>query len=139
MEGDIQKLRQDVNLLTRDLKGELRWKKKRKMKQLYIKYRVKRKRLRTVTEKQKQGMLAKFAKVKRYEQFRQNKIFYLDRNKIYAKLNGNAIRSNEVPSAEEYTMFWSDIWEVRKENNREADQLKDLKRERVNRRVLKKE
>ena len=89
MERDIKKLRQDVNLLTRDLKGEL--------------------------------MLAKFAKVKRYEQFRQNKIFYLDRNKIYAKLNGNAIRSNEVPSAEECTMFWSDIWEVRKENNREAD------------------
>ena len=32
IEGNIKKLRQDVNLLTRDLKGELRSKKKQKMK-----------------------------------------------------------------------------------------------------------
>ena len=113
------------------------------MKELYEKYRVKRKGLRTVIEELKQRMLTKCAKVKRYEQrieqFRLNRIFYLDKKKIYAELNGNAIRSNDVPSAEECTMFWSDIWEVRKEHNREAELLKDLKRGRVNERVLKKE
>ena len=39
MEADIKKLRQDVKLLTRDLKGELGSKRKQKMKELYEKYR----------------------------------------------------------------------------------------------------
>ena len=86
IEGDIKKLRQDVNLLTRDLKGELGSKKKQKMEEIYEKYRVKKKGLRTVIEELKQRMLAKSAKVKRYEQrieqFRQNRIFDLDQKKI---------------------------------------------------------
>ena len=135
IEGDIKKLRQDVNLLTRDLKGELGSKKKQKMKELYEKYRVKRKGLKTVIKELKQRMLAKSAKVKRYEQrieqFRQSN-FDLDQKKIYAELNGNGIRSNDVPNAEECTKFRGDIWGVRKEHNREAEWLKDLKRERIN-------
>ena len=79
-------------------------------------------------------MPAKSAKVKRYEQrikqFRQNRIFDLDQKKIYAELNENGIRSNGVPNAEEYTKSWGDIWGVRKEHNREAEWLKNLKRER---------
>ena len=81
-------------------------------------------------------MLAKSAKLKRHEQrieqFTQNRIFDLDQKKIYAELNRNGIRSNIVPNAEECTKFWSDIWSVRKEYNREAEWLNDLKWERVN-------
>ena len=61
IEGDIKKLRQYVNLLTRDLKGELWSKKKQKMKELYEKCTVKRKGLKTVIEELKQIMLAKSA------------------------------------------------------------------------------
>ena len=43
IEGDIKRLRKDVNLLTRDVKGELGSKKKQKMKELYEKYRAKKK------------------------------------------------------------------------------------------------
>ena len=68
IEGDIKKLRQDVNVLTGDLKGELGSKKKQKMKELFEKHRVKKKGLKTVIEELKQRMLAKSAKVKRYEQ-----------------------------------------------------------------------
>ena len=81
-------------------------------------------------------MLAKNAKVKRYEQrieeFRQNRICDLDQKKIYAELelNRNGIKSNDVPNAEECTKFWGDIWCVRKEHNREAKWLKDLNIER---------
>ena len=104
------------------------------MKELYQKYRVKRKGLKTVIEELKERMLAKSTKVKRYEQkieqFRQNRIFDLVQKKIYAELNGNGIRSNDVPNAEECTKFWSDIWGARKEHNKEAEWLKDLKRER---------
>ena len=78
--------------------------------------------------------MAKSAKVKRLEQrteqFRQNRVFDLDQKKIYAELNGNRIRSN----AEECTEFWGNIWGARKEHNREAEWLKDLKRKRVNER-----
>ena len=78
-------------------------------------------------------MLAKSAKVKRYEQeieqFRQNRIFDLDQKKIYTELNRNGIRSNGVPNVEECTKFWSNICGVRKGHNREAEWLEDLKRE----------
>ena len=81
-------------------------------------------------------MLAKSAKVKRYEQrieqFRQNRIFDLDQKKIYAELNGNGIRSNDVTNAEECTKFWGDIWGVRKEHNREIERSEE--REKVNER-----
>ena len=79
-------------------------------------------------------MLAKSAKVKRQEQrteqFRQNRIFDVGEKKIYMELKRNEIRSNDVPNAEECTKFWGDIWDVRKEYNRETEWLKDLKRER---------
>ena len=71
-----------MNLLTRDLKGELGSKKKQKMKELYEKYISKKKGLETVIEELKQRMLAKCAKVKRYEQrieqFRHNRAFDLN-------------------------------------------------------------
>ena len=113
IEGDMKKLRQDVNLLTRDLKRELGSKNKQKMKELYEKYRVKRKGLKTVTEELKQRMLGKSTKVKRYEQrieqFRQNRIFDLDQKKIYVELNRIGIRSNDVPNAEECKKFRGNI------------------------------
>ena len=63
------------------------------------------------------------------EQFRQSRIFDLDQKKIYVQLNRNEIRLNDVPNAEECTKFWGNIWGVRKEHNREAEWLNDLKRE----------
>ena len=84
-------------------------------------------------EELKQRMLVKSAKVKRDEQklelFRQNRIFDLNQKKIYAELNRNGIRLNNVPNAEECTKFLGDIWAVRKGHNRETEWFKDLKRE----------
>ena len=62
----MKKLRQSINLLTRDLKGELGSKKKQKMKELYEKYRLKKKGLKPEIEELKQRILAKSAKVKRH-------------------------------------------------------------------------
>ena len=54
-----------------------------------------KKELKTVIKKLKQRMLAKSAKVNRYEQrieqFRQNRIFDLNQQKIYTELNWNKI------------------------------------------------
>ena len=99
------------------MKRELASKKKQKMKELYEKYRIKRKGLKNVIEELKQRMLVKSEEVKRYkqriEQFRQNRIFDLDQKKIYMELNRNGIRLNYLPNAEECTKFWGNIWSVR--------------------------
>ena len=83
--GRYKKLRQDVNLLERELKDEVGHKKARFQK-LKEKYRVNRKGLKTVIEKLRQRMIAKSAKIKRYEQridqFRQNKLFSVDQKNI---------------------------------------------------------
>ena len=63
---------------------------KQKMKELYEKYRVKKKGLKTVIEELKQTMLAKRYE-QRIEKFRQNKIFDLNQKTIYAELNRNGI------------------------------------------------
>ena len=94
---------------------------------------MKRKGLRTVIYDLKQRMLAKSAKVRRYEhrieQFRQNKIFDFDQKKMYAKFNGGGVRPNDVPNAEKSKRFWGDIWSVSKGHNRETKWLKDIKNE----------
>ena len=85
IDGDIKRLKQDVNLLERQLRGELGHKKKGKLQKLEDKYWVKKKGMKTVIKELKQRMIAKSAKIKRYEerinQFRQNKIFNVDQKK----------------------------------------------------------
>ena len=116
IEGDIKRLRQEVNFLEKEVKGELGLKKKRKLTESNERYRVKRKGLKTVIEKLKQRMLAKSAKVRRYqqriEQFRQNRIFDFDQKKMYAEFNGDGVRPSDVPNAEESKRFWGVIFGV---------------------------
>ena len=68
IEGDIKGLRQEVNFLEKEVKGELGLKKKCKLSELNERYRVKRKGLKTVIEELKQRVLAKSTKVRRYQQ-----------------------------------------------------------------------
>ena len=53
IEGDIKRLRKDVNILERELKGEIGEKRKQKLLQLHEKYRVQKKGLKTVIEELK--------------------------------------------------------------------------------------
>ena len=68
-----------------------------------------RKGVKTVIEEFKQRMVAKSAKLKRYEnrieQFRQNRMFGWDQKKFYNELNKSSNFSNEIPNAEESTKF----------------------------------
>ena len=87
--------------------------------------RVKRKGLKTVVDELKQRMLAKSAKVRRYQQrikqFRQNRTFDFDQKKMYAEFNGNGVRPSDIPNAEERKIFWGGIWSVGKGHNQEAE------------------
>ena len=122
IEDDIKRIRDDVNIIERDLKGELGHKKSEKLQRLKEKYRVNKKGIKTVVEELKQRMIAKSAKIKRYDQrinqFRQNRMFSVDQKKIYKELNGSEARANEVPDAEESRRFWGDIWTVEKEHKK---------------------
>ena len=133
IEYDIKNLRHDINILHRESKGELGSKKKWKLKDLEEKYRVRKKGINTVIEELKQRILAKSAKQKRYEQritqFRQNRTFNVDQQKIYMEFNGSAIRSTDLPNAEESRNFWDGIWNVEKEHSKTANWLKELKEE----------
>ena len=56
----------------------------------------------------------------------------MDQKKVYNEFNGQAGSSNgDIPNAEESRTFESGIWSVKKEHNKEADWLSDLKEEMV--------
>ena len=134
IEGDIKRLRREENFMERGQRGKIEAKKKGQLKDLEEKYGVKRKGFRTVIEELKQRMIAKSAKVQRYEQritqSKQNRLFHIDQKKLYSELNGGRKLSNNVPDADESRRFWNDIWSVKKEHNRKAAWLRCLQNER---------
>ena len=76
-------------------------------------------------EELKQRILAKAAKLSRYEQriqqHRINSLFKVDQKKVYNELNRQTGSSNgDIPKAEESRTFWNGIWSVEKEQNNEA-------------------
>ena len=98
------------------------------------KYGVKRKGLTTAIEESKQMILAKAAKISRYEQriqqYRINRLFKDNQKKVYNEVSGQTGSTNgDIPNAGEIGTFWSGIWSVEKEHNKQAKWLSDLKEE----------
>ena len=126
---DIKRIRRDLNILQRELKGQVR--NRAKIEELENKYHFKSKKLNTVIEELKQRLVAKAAKVKRYEQrgeqFKQNQLFNLDQKRFYQQLNGNIRYEDIIPNAEESKTFWSDIWSKGQKHNNNAEWLRNLR------------
>ena len=84
-----------------------------------------------ILEELKQRVLAKVAKIERYneriKEFKQNRLFNIDQKKLFAELYGNTQESNEISDADQSRVFWSGIWSESKEHNRNAEWLKKLK------------
>ena len=97
-------------------------------------YNIKRKGLTLIIKKLKQKLLAKSAKIKRYQQritqYRQNRMFETDQKKVYEELSGEFNSESVIPDAEENKSFWNGIWGVEKEHNRTVNWLEGLKGER---------
>lgn len=76
------------------------------MSKLNERYRVKRRKLKTVIEELKQRMLVKSAKIRRYQQ----KIENLDNVEFfilkYVKFNGDGVRPSNAPNDERSKRFW---------------------------------
>ena len=77
------------------------------------------------TEELKQGVVAKAAKVKRYEarneQQRQNKVFEVEQGRLYQGLNGKERHGTLIPDIDEARSFWSSLWENPVEHNTQAE------------------
>ena len=136
IEEDIKQLKKDMNIFERVMKGQIGARKEGKAKLVEEKHSVKRKGLATVTEELKQRILAKAAKISRYEeriqQYKINRLIKVDQKKACKEFNGQTGSSNgDIQDAEESRTFWSGIWSVEKEHNKEADWLSDLKEEMV--------
>ena len=76
-------------------------------------------------EELKQRTLAKTDKISRYvqrvQQYRINRLFKVDQKKVYNEFNRKTGSSNgDIPNAEENRTFWSGIWRIEKERNKEA-------------------
>ena len=70
-----------IIILEQKKRGEI--KKKERYKVIERKYRVKKKGLNVVLEELKQRMQAKATKIKRYDQYRINRLFQQDQKRVY--------------------------------------------------------
>ena len=104
---------------------------KRKVEKLYENFRIRQRGLGTVLGELKQRVLAKVAKIERYneriKQNKQNQLFTIDQKKLFVESNGKTKESNEIPDADQSRVFWSGIWGENKEHNGNAEWLKKMK------------
>ena len=100
--------------------------KKKHRDELQRKYKLKQKGLHTVMEAIRQRIIAK--------QLLQNRTFANNQGKFFKILNNEGTQqSNECPDAEETKAFWSKVWGEEVEHIKEADWVKELKKEGENR------
>ena len=134
LNGQIAKLRKDLSRLDKWKSNQL--KSMAVKEQLETRYKVKKKGIGVVIEELKQQVVAKAAKVKRYEgrveQYRQNRMYQSNQKRLFERLE-NKERSNEVsPDTQENKKFWSDIWDNPASHNEQAKWLKDIETDLIN-------
>ena len=108
---DIKQIQKDLAILECKRKRELRWEGKYKL--LERKYNLEAKGLTVIVGELKQRVIAKKAKVKRFEQrirqHRQNRLFSVDQKRFYQEINGESRKEKIIPDAEESKRFWGGI------------------------------
>lgn len=126
----ISKLRKDLSRLERLKSGELQNTTVREG--LERRYYLKKKGVTVVIEELKQRILAKTAKVKRYQervdQYRQNRMFRTNQKRLFEMLETDENDDTTIPDEEESKNFWSNIWDNPVNHNANAEWLKGLER-----------
>ena len=83
------------------------------MKRLERKYSIKKKGSHVAKEKIRQRIVAKAARVKRYndrlKQFRQNRLYQFNQKELSREINGNNKVHDIAPDAQMTKEFWSNI------------------------------
>ena len=129
IQESIKTILKDISVLDRKAKGELR--NQQKYKALSRKYHIARKGLKVVTEELKQRLIAKKAKLMRYDQrakqYEQNRLYRVDQKRFYQEINGERTNEAVIPDSDESQKFWSDIWSNEIEHKKDAEWLQELK------------
>ena len=99
-------------------------------KTLREKYKVRGKGYNVAIEELKQRITANSIIIKRYDdrcdQFRQNRLFTSNQQRLFQELEGNKDETPIITDAERSRAFWSSIWSEGKVYNGQADWLKDI-------------
>ena len=125
-EGDIKRLRQEVNFLEREIKGELGLKKKRKLRESNERYSVKRKGLKTVIEAR--DACKNFDISKEFNNLDKIESLIFIRRCTQNSME-MGVRPSDVPNAEEKKDFGVIFGASEKGHNRAAEWLKDIENE----------
>lgn len=122
----INEVRKHINILERRKRGETM--KENKYIEISRKYSITKKGISNVIEELKH---AEACKLDRYEQrlrqYHINRMFQYDLKKVYQQLQGNSQMEGQSPNADESRKFWSDIWDNRKQHNKRAEWLEELR------------
>ena len=128
LESQVKELRKDFDRV-KVIKDGGKIKKKHRDR-LQQKYRLKEKGENTVLEVISQRIKAKQGKINRYNnrisQYQQNRMFQNNEGNFYRKLNGAGKQTENEP-LDEAKKFWQNIWSVKKEHNKNAEWLSNVK------------
>ena len=133
-----KRLNMQINELRKDLSRLQKWKENQLLntvtrERLERKYSTKKKGLSMVIEEVKQRVIAKAAKVKRYEgrneQYRQNRLYQSNQKRLFELIEKKERNNDIVPDAEESKNFWNGIWNQPVRHNADAKWLNDVKEE----------
>ena len=132
LEGKLKELNPDLDFVNNLL--EKRNIKKKHKDRLERRYNIRRKRLNIVREEMKQGTKAVGTKIKRFNsrinQYQQNWMFVNNQGRFFLQLNNEEENHPyEIPNSVEAQTFWRDIWSERKEHHKDAEWLKDVKKD----------
>ena len=123
IQGKIKELRKDLSRLV--TMKEMKLGTPQLVKTLRKKYKVREKGCNFAIEELKQRITANSMKIKRYDdtrdQFRQNRLFTSNQQRLFQELEGNKDKTPIVPDAERSKAFWSSIWSESKVYNDQAD------------------
>ena len=128
IQGEIKELRKVLSRLV--TMKEMKLGNPQLVKTLREKYKVREKGYDLFIEELQQRITANRMKIKRYDdrcdQFRQNRLFTSNQQRLFQVLEGNKDKTPVIPDAERSKAFWSSIWSERKVYNGQVDWLNDV-------------
>jgi len=136
IEKKIQLLRKHLSWIKEIREGRLRDEGKRY--EIERKHQLLQNGTAATEEKIKQRIQANTAKIRRYEKrvkgYHQNQQFNNNQRRLYSSLReGNQTEQQRIPppNPDETKEYWEGIWTTSKDHNKEAEWLKEIKKEKV--------
>lgn len=129
IQKQVKEMRAELSLITEIENGNNSENINKKKNYLNRKYNItSRAKLLETKEMLKMKIQAKAQRLRRYEkrtkQYRQNRMFYEDRKKLYRELGNEKVKVEKAPTKEEVERFWKSILENEVQHQNEAEWIK---------------